>query len=420
VTAVPVFWVAAEDHDFDEISSAHVLGRAGELVDLNYKTGNGAIGKSVADIELEAGIADTIGTLFSTLSTTEFTDALRKTIETCWVSGETMSGAFGRYLASVFGRYGLIILSPVDRKLKQAASPIYAEAIRLSSDINSALRARSGRLEEAGYHAQVRVDEGYFPLFWHDDDGLRQALKITPKGLIRSKNGAFEFSVNEFADLALREPQRLSPGVMFRSVVQDYLLPTACYFGGGAEIAYFAQNSETYRILGRRVTPIIHRQSFTVIEPKHSRTIERFGLEFKDLFRGQEELSRTIVEKFLKPETAMLFADVEERINTQLNRLDHEFSQMDVTLAENLAKRRRKIIYHLGALRKKFHRAQILKDETARRQIENMFTALLPHGQLQERVLNLSNFADRYGPNFVDWMYSACDLDDNGHRIVFL
>ena len=117
---------------------------------------------------------------------------------------------------------------------------------------------------------------------------------------------------------------------------------------------------------------------------------------------------------------AMLFADVEEKINSQLNRLDQELSQSDVTLAENLAKRRLKIIYHLAALRKKFHRSQLRKDEIARRQIETMFTALFPRDGLQERTLNVSYFLNRYGPNFIEWIYAACDLGNKEHSVIHL
>jgi uncharacterized protein YllA (UPF0747 family) len=202
--------------------------------------------------------------------------------------------------------------------------------------------------------------------------------------------------------------------------VQDYLLPTACYFGGAAEIAYFAQSGEVYRILDRPRTPILHRQSFTLIEPKQQRTLEKYGLSLKDLFPGIDELLPRIVEQHLNKQSAKTFADVEEKINTELNRLDQELSQLDVTLAENLAKRRRKIIYHIGALRHKFHRAQLRKDEVINRQFREMFAALLPNKHLQERTLNITYFLDRYGEFLIDWIYSSVDLGDKGHRVLYL
>jgi uncharacterized protein YllA (UPF0747 family) len=202
--------------------------------------------------------------------------------------------------------------------------------------------------------------------------------------------------------------------------VQDFILPTVCYFGGAAEIAYFAQSSEVYRVLGRPATPIFHRQSFTVVESKHSKTLSRYDLDFGDLFKGIESILPRIVEDYLNRDLAGLFAKVEEEINIELNRLDQALTPFDTTLAESLANRRRKILYHIGALRHKFHNAQMRKDEVIQHQLSSLFAALLPNRHLQERSLNVTYFINRYGPQFVDWMYSAVDLDDKGHRLIYL
>ena len=245
-------------------------------------------------------------------------------------------------------------------------------------------------------------------------------MKKKTDGKIHAKDTTREFDLAELAEIARREPENLSPNALMRPVVQDFLLPTAVYFGGGAEIAYFAQNSVIYEVLKRPVTPILHRQSFTIIEAKHARTLKKYGLNFTDLFDGFESVLPQIVEKYLNRETARIFAEAEEIINTQLNRLDQNLSASEPSLAENLATRRRKILYHIGALRTKFHHAQIRKDETINRQIESAFTALLPHNALQERTLNVLTFLNAYGLYFIDWIYDAIDLDDKGHRIVYL
>jgi hypothetical protein len=143
-------------------------------------------------------------------------------------------------------------------------------------------------------------------------------------------------------------------------------------------------------------------------------------LELKDLFAGAENLQPQIVENHLNRETARLFAETEQKINVELNRLDQNLSAIEPTLADNLATRRRKILYHIGALRNKFHRAEISRDEVTRRRLETLFAAVLPHRHLQERTLNVSSFLDRYGLYFIEWVYEAIDLDDKEHRIIYL
>ena len=294
------------------------------------------------------------------------------------------------------------------------------EAVACAPEIVEALRQRSKILVDHGYHAQVLIDADYFPLFWHDDGGKRVSLKAIGDGQYRISGSRETISLETLVETARSEPSRMSPGVMLRPAVQDHLFPTICYVGGGAEIAYFAQNSEVYRLLERPVTPIFHRQSFTVVEPKHSRTMETYGLKFEDVFAGFEKLLPEIVERVIDPETPRIFAEAEEKINTELNRLDQRLSQIDPTLANSLATRRRKIIYHIAALRTKFERVRIQKDETANRRLHAMFDALYPHGGLQERTLNFATFADRYGTQFIDWIYDSIDAENKAHRVLYL
>lgn len=418
--AVPVFWIATEDHDFEEVSKTAVIERTGKLSEVKNEPKRCYENLPVGYIKLDDSIKQTIDELFEELPATEFTSGLRDLIEETWKSQAYYGDAFARLVSKLFSAYGLIILCPLDERLKRLAAPVYVEAIKKSEEIVNALRARSDELQAEGYHAQVLIGEDYFPLFWQAKDHTRNALKRSENGTFKTKDNAREFTLDELAEIAESEPSRFSPSVVLRSVVQDYLLPTVCYFGGAAEIAYFAQSGEVYRILNRPPTTILHRQSFTVIEPKHARTLEKYGLELKDLFTGLENLHPQIVEKYLNSETARLFTEAEQKINVELNRLDQNLSTIEPTLADNLATRRRKILYHVAALRNKFHRAEISRDEVTRRRLETMFASVLPHKHLQERTLNVSNFLDRYGLYFIDWIYEAIDLDDKGHRIIYL
>jgi uncharacterized protein YllA (UPF0747 family) len=148
--------------------------------------------------------------------------------------------------------------------------------------------------------------------------------------------------------------------------------------------------------------------------------MEKYGLKFLDLFEGLEKLLPRIIENVIDPETPRVFADAEEKIDAELDQLDEQLSKIDPTLADNLATRRRKIIYHVGALRKKFQRARLEKDEIVNRQINAMFSTLLPGGELQERKLNFASFADRYGIEFIDWVYKEVDTENKDHKLLYL
>ena len=220
--------------------------------------------------------------------------------------------------------------------------------------------------------------------------------------------------------MAAREPQRFSPNVTLRAVVQDYLLPTVAYFGGAAEVAYFAQTAEVYRLLERPTTPILPRASLTVVERRTWRTLERYGLGLSDLFEGLDAVLARVVEEHLGKETTQTFNRTEESINRELSALEEELRGVDPTLADALETGRRKINYQLEGLRSRFHRAQMGRDRAAHRQLERAFAALYPNKTLQERHINITSLLARHGSYVVNWIYDAINLGSSDHQIVYL
>jgi bacillithiol biosynthesis cysteine-adding enzyme BshC len=420
IKAVPVFWIAEDDHDFVEVKKTFAIDKAGKLFELENAPAGYVENQTVGSILLDATIEETTAQLFEAFPRTEFTEKLKNLLAASYRAGETYSTGFARFIAEIFAEKGLIIFSPLNEKLKKLAAPVFSEAVKKSDEIRAALLLRTRELEAENFHAQVLVEEDFFPFFLLDENGKRAALKKTKDNIFRAKDARKEFSLDELIEIAESAPENLSPNALMRPIVQDFLLPTVCYFGGAAEIAYFAQNAEIYRILNRPATPIRHRASFTVVEARHARNLDRYKLELKDLFAGQEKIFAEVVEKFLADGTAREFAEVEEIINTQLNRLDRSLLASEPTLSPNLATRRRKIMYHIGALRKKFYRTEIFKDATARRRLETLFDALLPHKALQERTLNATYFLNLYGENFIEWLFEAVDAEEKNHQIIYL
>src|SRR6185503_4666866 len=184
-----------------------------------------------------------------------------------------------------------------------------------------AIVKRSRDLEETGYHAQVTPSENSFPLFLHDEQGARHALTRTDNGRyhVKSRQAEQDYTAEELAGWASREPERFSPNVTLRAVVQDYLLPTIAYYGGAAEIAYFAQTAEVYRLLDRPATPILPRSSLTMIERHTGRVLERYDLTLAHFFAGLDPVIKRVVEEHLAADSSKLFANAEQNVNHELD-----------------------------------------------------------------------------------------------------
>lgn len=417
ILAVPIFWIAEEDHDFAEVNHTYVINRDGKQVKIENTPGDYKENVPVASVTLDENIKQTLAELFRALPQTEFTAELRELLEDCYQPGTSYSAAFGKMMSRVFAKYGLIIFAPMHPALKKLSAPVTTQAVEKWEEINAALLARTKELEAAGYSAQVKVEEKSFPSFYFNDSGLREKIK-TQNSTFKIQNS--EWQLSELKEHALKEPHRFSPNALLRPVVQDFLLPTLCYFGGGAEISYFAQNSEIYRVLERPYTPIFHRASSTIVEPHIARTLEKYELALPDFFGEADALFGRITEGFLNKETARDFAEAEEIVNGQMNRLEQSLLNIDRTLAESVARRRRKVMYHIAALRKKFHTAQVLKDETVQRRLEAAQNALYPQKALQERSTNFISLAARHGTGLIDRLYENAEIEGRRHQIIYI
>jgi bacillithiol biosynthesis cysteine-adding enzyme BshC len=432
IKSVPVFWIATEDHDFPEVAKAEIINRDCALSSVSVPAEVHPDGLPVGRVVLDESIEASVQSLLAALPKTEFSDDLERLLRDAYQPGRKFSDAFAQVMTALVGQQGLILLDPLDSQLKKVAAPLYAEAARRAHEIAIAIVNRSRELTEAGYHAQVAPSENSFPLFWHDDNGARHALTRTSGGKYQTKregqkpdregglDSAQEYTAEELAEWALREPDRFSPNVTLRAVVQDFLLPTVAYYGGAAEIAYFAQTAEVYRILDRPVTPILQRASMTLVERHTWRSLERYGLSLPDFFTGLDHVLARVVKEYLGRETSAAFEHTTKTFNNELDDLHEQLRRVDPTLAEALEKGRRKINYQIDGLRTRFNRAQVGRDEAVHRQIERAFDLLYPGKTLQERRINITSLLARHGHYVVDWIYGAIDLGSNDHEIVYL
>jgi len=418
--AVPVFWIAAEDHDFIEVSKAEIIGRDCQLKQVDVSTDLHREGQPVGRVVLDDSINALIDQLFELLPNSEFADDMKALVKNAWQPGRGYVDSFATMMTSLLGRYGLILLDPLDPAMKKIAAPLYSAAARQAPEIATAIEQRSRELESAGYHAQVLATANSFPLFLHDEDGARRALVRAENGKYQAKDSQQQYSVEDLAALALSEPQRFSPNVTLRAVVQDYLLPTISYYGGAAEIAYFAQTAEVYRVLERPATPILLRSGLTMVERHTGRVLERYGLTLADFFEGLEPVTKRVVEEYLGANTARSFDDLDHNVNQELDRLKRELHAIDPTLGDALETGRKKIQYQLEGLRTRFVRAQMTRDDAAHRQLQRAADQLYPNKDLQERHINITSLLSRHGTYVIEWIYNAINIGSHDHQIVYL
>lgn len=418
VEAVPVFWIASEDHDYEEVNHCRLIDVEGHLKTVRYEPAARPADAPVGRVQIDDGIHAAIDEFIAGLPPSEFLPDIERDLRESYAEGTGYAEAFAKLMARLFQDYGVVLMDPLDEELKQVAAPLYARALERAPEIARALVERSRELERAGYHAQVHVAEDAAPLFIMDD-GRRLAM-TQREGRFYVKGSERSFAQAELTELAARCPNCFSPNVTLRPVVQDWLLPTAAYIGGPAEIAYFAQIRAVYEGLERQEPCVLPRASLTLIEHRHHKTLKKLGLELPDFFDGLHTAITKVVEQSLDRETADTFAETERSIAEQLDKLEDSLRRADATLSDATRNARAKIVYQLEHLRTRFIHTSARREETVYRQVERAYTTLYPDKNLQERELNIYYLLARYGPSLLSDLYEAAEIGYSNHRLVGL
>ena len=418
VQAVPVFWIASEDHDYEEVNHCEVIDVEGRLRRIVYEGCGHKSDIPVGNIRLCSGITAKIEEMISALPPSEFIGGIEKDLRESYLADAGFAEGFASLMARLFKNYGVVLLDPLEEELKQVAAPLYVEAIKKSSEIARGLTQRSAELVAAGYHAQIHVSEDMTPLFYMDEGRRLAMTRHGDNFILKGSNRSIPSA--ELIQLARDCTNCFSPNVTLRPVVQDFLLPTAAYIGGPSEIAYFAQISTVYEALGRGLPCVLPRASFTLIEGRHQKSLTKYSLTLPDFFDGLHAAVTKVVERSLDREMASTFTETESALNQQLDRLEQSLIRSDVTLAASVKLAREKVLYQIEHLRTKFIHASARRDETAYRQVERAYNTLFPNKNLQERELNIFYFLARYGPGLIDDIYEAAEIGFSNHKLLYI
>ena len=344
---------------------------------------------------------------------TEFKQPLLEELKNYYKTDETFTTAFRKLIHSVFDEYGLVILNPQERDVKELLKPIFKKEITDFREYTEKLVHLSAELEEI-YHAQVKVKP--VNLFFSTEDGRYSIEPVENEYKLKRKRKSF--TQEELLDLVETEPERFSPNVLLRPICQDYILPTAFYIGGPSEVAYFAQATLLYDFY-KIQTPIIYpRSSATLLETNINKILEKYNVAIDDIFFGAEELKKKVIHSLTENRVDDIFAEAENEIELTFDRLREKLFELDKTIADTSKKYRGKIVSALSELKGKAEQAQNQKYEVTLRQLDRACTIIFPAGQLQERTINYTYFIDKYGKEFIDKIFSQLEIDKFEHQII--
>jgi len=415
-TVVPVFWVEGEDHDFEEIATAHVLHR-NKVVPLSYDpdvTDNpGAVGR----LALTDAIDDVLDRLDEALPPSDFKPGVMERVRAAYQPGTQIEDAFTRLLCSLFEDDGLVFINPDDARLKALSRPLFRHELKDPETPAARIDATSQALRDRGYHAQVTARPTN--LFWLGDDA-RWPIDLDGDGTFHLRNTDRTFSRAELLDRLDNEPERFSPNVVLRPLMQDHLLPTAAYVAGPGEVSYFAQYGDVYDWAGLNM-PLIHpRASVSLVEGKVQKVLDKYDLSIADFSDTLEALFQDVVVETMEVDVDAVFSEAMPQLHQTINALKPEVEAVDRTLGSSAEATRAAIVDEMEALKQKVVRAEKRQQDEVRAQLEKAHVNVRPNGNLQERTVNALYYLNKYSPALLNELRHALRPDTTAHQVVEL
>ncbi|MGH9453463.1 MAG: bacillithiol biosynthesis cysteine-adding enzyme BshC [Terriglobia bacterium] len=416
---VPVFWLATEDHDLEEVAQTQVLNEDYEAVQLRDEGVRPAARSSVGYVKLSEGITQVLAEAEKCLPPGEARDRIMEILREAYRPGVTWGAAFGRLIASLSSAWGVILLDPLDEGIHRLAAPVYERAILQARRVRSLLQERSEALVRSGYHAQVHVGEDS-TLVFTTHEGSRVAIQ--QRGDDYEVEGAERISAADMKTWVNRRPIDFTPSALLRPLVQDFLLPTVSYVAGAAELAYLAQSQVVYEDFGRPFPVIFPRASFTLVDHRTQRLLEKYRLEVPDVWQGEEHLQRKIAAAGFGEGGAEGWSErmeqSEKEIERLLNRMRADIERIDPTLLDLLKHTEEKMKYQIERLRGKLSRAAFERSTVLKRHEEEILHFLMPSGHLQERELSGIYFLGRAGLGLLDRLLEQIQTRSSNHQVL--
>ncbi len=403
---VPVYWMATEDHDFEEINFFNLNGKKFKWNNADKRAGNTAVGK------LSTEGLDEVFKLFSAeIGGGDNAQYLKTLFEKGYLEHDNLTDAT-RYIANeLFGEYGLVIMAAGDKRLKKHFIPYVQNELTRQISYSKTGQAVE-KINSLGYNIQVNPRE--INMFYLTEE-LRERI-IEKNGKYFVHETEISWTKDEILSELKEYPERFSPNVMLRPLYQEVILPNLCYIGGGGELAYWLELKSYFETENITFPMLLLRNSALLQTAKQNDKRERLNISMPELFLKQHELINRKVRKISNIDID--FSPQKEHLIQQFQQMYDLAEQTDESFLGAVKAQEVKQLKGLDNLEKRLLKAQKrkLKDEVER--IAKLQNDLFPNRSLQERQTNFSEFYVEYGKDLISNLMENLDPLESNFKIL--
>ncbi len=418
---VPVFWLATDDHDFAEANRAAWPAADGSVrhVTLRERSPDAVMAPMFRET-LGPGVHAALSELAADLPGDGFAEETLAWLRRHYRPDATVGGAYAGALAELVAPLGVVCLDAGSRALKQLAAPVMLRAIAQAEAIEAPLVPLAAELARRDADPGVVVGDGASLVFLEGAQGRDRLVRAGKD--FRTRRGGESFAMADLASIAAAEPERLSPNVLLRPVVESALLPTVAYVGGPGELKYLALTPPVFAALEIERQRPVARWSGLVIEPKVQRVLTKFGLTVDDLRQSEGVVEGRIARSRLPEDVVTTVARLRDGLDQEYGKLTAAAVGIDPTLERTVIGARNSAVRGVERIEQKLVRHLKKRSEVELGQVSRARNLVHPDGKPQERVFTVAPFLARHGPGFLDsvmteattWYASALEAPGTG------
>jgi bacillithiol biosynthesis cysteine-adding enzyme BshC len=396
---VALFWIASEDHDWDEADHTHLLDTANQIRTFRLPPQPGKENSPLHRIPLTEGLSETVASFLEALPETEFSAPFFQALEEGYSDGTTLPRGFLRVMSEFLKDLPVAFVDSAHPELKNASLPVLLREMENAEAHEQLLSRVASHLELEGYSVQVPILERGINLFFEGEQGRDRLYR--EDGGIRLHRAGTRMTLDEIRTRVQDEPSLLSPNVLLRPIVESTVFPTLAYVGGPGEIAYWGQLRELFETFGLRM-PVVHpRRSVTLVEGKIGKVLDKFHRTPDSLARPHHELAGEIALEEVPPDVRQALGEVRGAVGKGSAVLAKAVQSIDSTLKGPVAHARNVSFGAFDEVEKKILQALKRENEIALEQLGKAQRHLFPQGKPQERIVNPFYYLTRYGPQLV-------------------
>lgn len=382
---VPIYWMATEDHDFDEINYFNFNGKK---VSWNRADG-GAVGRFSTN-----GLEDVFEVFSSHLGNSKNATFLKNLFSKAYLHHENLADATRFIANTLFSEYGLVIVDGDDKKLKKLLIPFIKEDLLNQTSFKEVSKTITDLEKE--YKVQVNPRE--INLFYLSDDSRERI--VFEKGVYKINNTNTQFTEDEILQEVDHHPEKFSPNVLIRPLYQEVILPNLCYIGGGGEMAYWFQLKDFFTKVDVPFPILLLRNSVQIVTSKQASKLDKLLISKEEMFIKQNDLlSKKVLEN---SQIQIQFDDKKRFLQNQFDDLKSVAQKTDISFLNAVNAQEKKQLNGLENLKKRLLKAEKRRQQDLVHRITELQNEILPNQSLEERQRNFSEYYLEYGQTFME------------------